>query len=139
LKWLGSLKKSLRNGLAKIGKWLSPPQRRTSQPRLRYERVDEFPDLLNPSTIYVAGEEPHMWAAAMLCPCGCGDVIELNLLEQASPCWSVRQHRDGSVTLTPSVWRRKGCRSHFFVRNNRIDWCALDLGAATSPPPPFAR
>ncbi|MGE3343138.1 MAG: DUF6527 family protein [Vicinamibacterales bacterium] len=37
-----------------------------------------------------------MWAAALLCPCGCGDVIELNLVEQASPCWRVRQHRDRS-------------------------------------------
>ena len=138
MKWLGSLnlRKSLCNGFAVIGKWLPVPLRRTSQPRLQYERVDEFPDLLRPSTLYVAGEEPHMWAAALLCPCGCGDVIELNLLGQARPCWSVRQHRDGSVTLTPSVWRRKGCRSHFFVRNSRIAWGGFDLRTRT-PPTPF--
>lgn len=138
MKWLGSLRESLRNGLVIIEDWLPAPLRRISRPRLRYERVDEFPDLLKPSTLYVAGEE-HMWAAAMLCPCGCGDVIELNLLEQASPCWSVRQHRDGSVTLMPSVWRRKGCCSHFFVRNSRIYWCGFDLGTRSSSPPPFSR
>ena len=30
---------------------------------------------------------------------------------------------DGSVSLMPSVWRQKGCRSHFFLRHGRIDWC----------------
>ena len=29
-------------------------------PRIRYERVEEFPDLLNPATLYIAGEEPHI-------------------------------------------------------------------------------
>lgn len=81
------------------------------------------PDELKAFTMYVAGEEQHLWAAAMLCPCGCGDVIELNLLKQASPCWSVRLHADGSVSLVPSVWRSKGCRSHFLVRHGRIGWC----------------
>ena len=46
-----------------------------------------------------------------------------NLLAQASPCWTVRHHRDDAVSLMPSVWRTNGCRSHFFVRNSRIDWC----------------
>jgi hypothetical protein len=98
-------------------------------PRLRYERLEEFP--LNPATLYVAGEQPYMWAAALLCPCGCGEVIELNLMELASPRWSVREHRDGSVTLVPSVWRTKGCRSDFLVRHSRIDWCRSN---SQSPP-----
>src|SRR5438477_8035918 len=36
--------------------------------RIRYERVEDFPERLQPATLYVAGEEPHMWRAAMLCP-----------------------------------------------------------------------
>jgi len=71
-------------------------------------------------------EDPHLWAAAMLCPCGCGDKIHLNLLEDDSPCWSLRQERDGAVSLRPSVWRTKGCRSHFFIHNSRIDWCRFE-------------
>ena len=115
--WLFSLGKWVRKGTAALHRWLS------ARRRLRYERVEEFPDPLEPSTLYVAGEEPHIWAAAMLCPCGCNDVIQLNLLKQASPSWNVQHHSDGSVSLMPSVWRTKGCRSHFFVRNSRIDWC----------------
>ncbi|MGE0288414.1 MAG: DUF6527 family protein [Bradyrhizobium sp.] len=59
----------------------------------------------------------------MMCPCGCGEVIELNLLQQARPCWNAQEHQNGTVSVTPSVWRRKGCRSHFWLRRGRIDWC----------------
>jgi hypothetical protein len=85
--------------------------------------VEEFPHKLDRATVYLAGENNNLWAAAMICPCGCGDVIELNLLKQARPCWSVREHSDGTLTLAPSVWRQKGCRSHFILRRGRIDWC----------------
>jgi hypothetical protein len=95
-----------------------------SQPKLvRFARVDEFPDRLEKSKVYLAGEDDHLWGAAMICPCGCGETIELNLLKQARPCWNATEHSDGSVTLSPSVWRQKGCKSHFFVRRGKIDWC----------------
>lgn len=89
----------------------------------RVIRVEEFPDNLKRHKVYLAGEEEHVWAAAMVCPCGCGDIIELNLLKQARPCWQAQLHSDDTVTLSPSVWRQKGCRSHFWVRHGKIDWC----------------
>lgn len=90
----------------------------------RVVRVSDLPDRLKPLTLYLAGDDGQLWGAAMICPCGCGDAIELNLLTQAHPCWSVEPHADGAVTLTPSVWRQKGCKSHFFVRQGRIEWCS---------------
>ncbi len=86
-------------------------------------RVEEFPDTLEKAKVYLAGEGGSLWAAAMICPCGCGEVIELNLLKQARPCWSAQEHSDGTITLAPSVWRQKGCRSHFLLRRGRINWC----------------
>ncbi|MGD9420073.1 MAG: DUF6527 family protein [Verrucomicrobiota bacterium JB025] len=60
----------------------------------------------------------------MLCPCGCGCLIHLNLLFDLSrPRWDVRQEADGSATITPSIWRNNGCRSHFVLRHGRIRWC----------------
>lgn len=91
-------------------------------PRVRYERVEEFPDNLKPFILYVVGEKQHVWAATMLCPCGCGDVIQLNLLEQVSPHWKARLHPNGSVSLMPSVWRTKGCCSHFWLWDSQIEW-----------------
>jgi len=85
--------------------------------------TEEIPDRPKPSTVYLCGENGNYWAAALLCPCGCGETIQLNLLTQARPCWSVQQHADGVASIMPSVWRKKGCGSHFFIRNGRVDWC----------------
>jgi Family of unknown function (DUF6527) len=116
LLWLWAVITFLPRRLAAL--WLSRKPK-----AYRCVRVEEFPDRLEPSKVYLAGEGDDLWAASMICPCGCGAVIELNLLKQARPCWSVEEHRDGTISLKPSVWRQKGCRSHFFVRHGRIDWC----------------
>lgn len=95
-----------------------------SRPRLiRYVKVEDFPETLESARVYLAGEGTNLWGAAMICPCGCGEVIELNLLKQARPCWSAEEHPDGTISLVPSVWRQRGCRSHFFLRRGGIEWC----------------
>lgn len=86
------------------------------------ERVEDLPDVTEPLKLYLAGSEPNLWAAAMLCPCGCKERIELNLLKAAKPCWTVNVHHNGTASLSPSIWRQKGCRSHFFLRNGFIEW-----------------
>ena len=53
--------------------------------------VDELPDEPSPCTVYIAGEGRHLWCAAFVCPCGCGEIIRLNLLKDARPCWGVEQ------------------------------------------------
>lgn len=94
------------------------------KPRLyRTVKVEDFPDKFIPETLYLAGEEGSLWGAALLCPCGCGERIEINLLKQARPCWTVHMSSNGVVSLTPSIWRQRGCGSHFFLRNGRIEWC----------------
>ena len=130
MRWFDAISESVRSAISDLRHWARTKTRRS--PRLRYEHVEDFPDSLKPATLYVAGQEPHLWAAALLCPCGCGEVIHLNLLEDASPSWTLRHHGDGYVTLMPSVWRTKGCRSHFFIRNSRIEWSRFDNEVSTS-------
>jgi hypothetical protein len=102
--------------------WWAPPA--TRRPQLfRVARVEDFPDTLQATILYLAGEGEHLWAAALLCPCGCRETIQLNLLKQSRPCWSVAEHADGAVSLHPSVWRQKGCKSHFILRHGQIHWC----------------
>jgi len=86
-------------------------------------RVADLPDEPNPFIVYIAGEGPNVWAASLVCPCGCEEIIELNLLPQARPRWSFTEHKNGAITLEPSVWRRSGCRSHFILRDGLIHWC----------------
>ena len=114
--WLWAVVTFVLRRLASLLPWRKPKL-------FRGVRVEELPDKLEPLKIYLAGEGDDLWAAALICPCGCGEVIELNLLKKARPCWSVREYSDGTVSLKPSIWRQKGCRSHFIVRAGRIDWC----------------
>ncbi len=89
---------------------------------LRTELVEDLPRELQAGRIYVVGEGRHIWSVALLCPCSCGDTIQLNALPEARPRWRVRRHRDGRVSLMPSVWRNTGCRSHLFVRGGVVEW-----------------
>ena len=86
------------------------------------ETVDELPDVLAHARLYLIGEGPRPWSAAMLCPCGCTAVIQLSLVANDTPSWRARRHFHGAVTLHPSVWRTKGCRSHFHLRHGRVVW-----------------
>lgn len=138
MRWLSAFSKKVRGTLDRLRQWSGTKVRRRG-PRIHYERVEEFPSQLRSATLYVAGDEHYPWAAALLCPCGCGEVIELNLLEQASPCWSVRKNRDGTVTLIPSVWRTKGCQSHFLIRDSRIDWFRLESESTSRRGPSMDR
>jgi hypothetical protein len=106
-----------------IRQWLKTLAARFDRtPRLQLVRTDELPSRLSPSRLYVVGERGEDWFAAMMCPCGCGATIDLNLVPPGRPCWNLSVHADGSPTLSPSVWRRVDCRAHFFVRNGRIVW-----------------
>lgn len=56
-----------------------------------------------------------------LCPCGCKELRSVNLMSSRSPHWMLQRQGD-RVTLHPSVWVTEGCRAHFFVRGNEIEW-----------------
>ena len=86
-------------------------------------RIEDVPLMPEKNVMYLVGEGNYLWFVVFLCPCDCGELIQLNLLADASPRWHVTVHVDGSVTLAPSVWRTKGCGSHFFFRNGAVLWC----------------
>lgn len=89
----------------------------------RTEYSPEMPSALRKERLYAIGDRRAPWSAAMLCPCGCGAVIELTLLKSDSPSWRLSVDRKGRPTLAPSVRRLRGCRSHFLLREGRIAWC----------------
>ncbi|WP_415195487.1 DUF6527 family protein [Rhodopseudomonas sp.] len=60
----------------------------------------------------------------MLCPCGCGKILHMNLLPDERPCWQLTVDADGLATLHPSIWRQKDCGSHFWFRRGRVIWCS---------------
>ena len=93
------------------------------EPKLKAEYIIEMPDKVHPKKIYIAGENGYQWFVAMSCPCGCEETLYMNLDNKARPRWDVEIHDDKSVTLYPSVNRTIGCRSHFYLRKGKIQWC----------------
>ncbi len=84
---------------------------------------EELPDKPFSNTLYLVGEQSSYWLGAMVCPCGCGDLIQLAMDPTGRPRWSVHLNKNGLATLHPSVHRKVRCRSHFFLRNGKIVWC----------------
>jgi hypothetical protein len=85
--------------------------------------VEEVPDHLDPFTVYIAGEGEYVWFFAMLCPCGCDETVFLNAQKETRPRWKIESNEGEPISLSPSVWRKVGCQSHFFLRRGVIEWC----------------
>lgn len=86
-------------------------------------RLEDFPDTLEPRTLYAiadAGSAP--WAAALLCPCGCKAMVQLALVSGAAPSWRLRIDWLRRPSLHPSVQRITGCRSHFWLARGVVHW-----------------
>lgn len=83
---------------------------------------DLLPDALPRGKMVRMVDKGRDWSVGFTCPCGCAEPIELLLQASFDPHWLLREDAIGRPTLTPSVWRNEGCRSHFFVRRGRIIW-----------------
>lgn len=84
--------------------------------------VEDFPENVKNKAIYIVGSEKYPWLIVFNCPCGCNNLIQLNLLKDAIPCWRFQISKTKKVTIFPSIWRKKDCKSHFFIRKSKIDW-----------------
>jgi hypothetical protein len=95
---------------------------RLFQPEYKFVHVHDLPEYVDDNTIYIVGEDEHPWLLAFNCPCGCQKVIQLNLLKEVYPCWDFKFTKNKKINISPSIRRTSGCKSHFYVRQNQIDW-----------------
>ena len=117
-----SLAIRLINSLAEFWRWLCSPFGGRRDLMRAVVSDGSMPSSLKPKVLYVVTEDGIAWQAALICPCGCGDRLDLNLLPDERPCWRVGIGSDEIASLQPSVWRTEGCRSHFFLREGHIVW-----------------
>lgn len=95
------------------------------QHEYRFAFVEEIPLRIKDNNIYIVGVVNQPWLLAFKCPCGCQSLIQLNLLTNAEPCWDFWINKKNKISISPSVWRTVGCKSHFFVKKGKIDWVRL--------------
>jgi hypothetical protein len=90
--------------------------------RYRNSYVEEFPSIFKDGIIYLEEAGKVIHTIAFICPCGCGDVIYLNLLPKANPRWYYKKNWFRKISIFPSIRRTIGCRSHFCIWRNRVRW-----------------
>ncbi len=108
--------------ILRLWHWLASWLVRKPKP-LRTIQIEELLEKIRPDVVYVLGEGSQKWFVAMLCPCGCGETVQVSLLADAKPRWRLIEYPDGTISLEPSIWRRAGCRSHFYLKRGIIQWC----------------
>lgn len=100
----------------RLKEWWAGPR------KLIEARGDSPPGQLPSRDLVLLREGGEAWSIMMRCPCGCGQPVELPLIREARPRWSLQVNQDGHPTLVPSIWRREGCRAHYFVRDGKVLW-----------------
>jgi len=69
--------------------------------------------LKRPGDAVIVDRQGLRWLV-LLCPCGCGAEVPVNLDRRAGPAWRLYQSPKGT-TVYPSVWRDTDCKSHFII------------------------
>jgi hypothetical protein len=101
--------------------WRNLRRRKRLDRIVRIESMSEVPKRLR-RDLYIVGASKPKWVI-LACPCRCGDRIDVNLMESRQPSWRLSTDGKQQVTLHPSLWMPKEkCGSHFWIRQNRIDW-----------------
>ena len=96
--------------------------RRRFRPRTKVALVVERPTTPRKNRLYVTIQAGEPAFGVMICPCGCGETLNLRFLQNRRPRWDLLSKK-GNATVRPSIWRTTGCRSHFFLINGRVAWC----------------
>lgn len=90
--------------------------------KFKIQFADDTPDEIVEGIIFIVQDGNLPESLAFQCPCGCKAKIILNLLPDASPKWSYIIDKKGLIDIYPSIWRKIGCKSHFFVRKSDVNW-----------------
>lgn len=83
---------------------------------MKHKIVEFIPSELEEGVLYISMKYK---TATHLCACGCGSrvITPLSLGE-----WEITFNGD-TVSLSPSIGNfRFACKSHYFIRNSKVEW-----------------
>ncbi|MCP3368646.1 DUF6527 family protein [Bradyrhizobium cajani] len=81
-------------------------------------RAEASAHLKQPGEAVIVDRKGPRWLI-MLCPCGCGSELPVNLDRRTGPAWRLYESPKGA-SVYPSVWRDTDCKSHFIILRNKI-------------------
>jgi hypothetical protein len=111
------------NILARLSKWIFPFKQAKKYELVQVENLNR--SKIKNKKLYLevrGGKEKWLY---LKCPDECGDLISVNLMQSYDPSWTVLID-DGLISIHPSVWKKTGCKSHFFIKDSAIVWASLE-------------
>lgn len=96
--------------------------RKQQRAQYKYIFVEELPKRVRHRRVYILLNQGYAWQLNLLCPCGCKVLLFVNLIPEVKPSWQYSIDSKGRLTLYPSIYRRQGCESHFFLTDSKIKW-----------------
>lgn len=94
--------------------------------RLEHRYVEFIPRDLDEGIVYISN---RFKTASHLCCCGCGQKV-VTPLNPAQ--WSLTDH-GSTVSFAPSIGLGAlPCRSHYWIRRSRVEWCRSMTVAQTA-------
>lgn len=123
-KGIREMKEYFRSLLKALGRFLYPWSRRINKfdDLVFVETYRGSADLLKPNALALVGTPENFKWLQLVCPCGCREIIAMNLMKKYHPHWTVDVHEDATITVFPSIHASK-CGAHFWVRRNHVQWC----------------
>lgn len=97
------------------GRWLR-------RKKVHFSRIEfglDIPQRVEDNTVYISGKLNNEWCASFVCPCGCKEVVHLNLLHGTNPRWSYSIAHE-RISIWPSVRRVVGCHSHYHITDGNV-------------------
>ncbi len=91
---------------------------------VKFVSIHPSPEEIRSGQMIVVGDRKFKKWVCLQCPDGCGENVLLSLSQSRRPSWEVSADWLGRPTVSPSVRKLDGCKSHFWVRQGKIDWCA---------------
>ena len=128
------MRKKQRTILSKLLSFFKPDRRWLSFAAVVFvdSRSNPAAALAARKLVLIGPHEQPKWLRFQ-CPCGCGEIIALNLMESHYPRWTVRTESLSSITVTPSI-DSSTCGSHFWITANKIIWVEDDFQSSTRDP-----
>lgn len=83
---------------------------------LKHVYMNNIPDKkhLDEGVVYISRKYD---LAIHLCPCGCGEEVVIPISKNG---WSLTEE-NGLITLHPSILNRFECKSHYYIRDSKVD------------------
>jgi len=103
--------------------WKNTREKLMPRRHLRVIAGDSLPKRLPRRDLVLARDDGEDWCVGLRCPCGCGDTLELLVVAEAKPRWDIVVDKKRKPSLSPSIWRKTGCHSHFWLSKGRVRWC----------------